>query len=190
MGTRSDYFRNLMFWKTKAGANGVLAKTSPLIDIKVMTEVRQMISDKITAIALTVPGDGNSHKWFSPKPWIDDSAVIKTYSEFRIMNAGFGNRKPAGDGMVYKDCPLCLRNGIIASNNEIHVLVECKAMEVFRNSCGVGRTIDMLRSVNPAKSSAEIFKHLLDDGDALKVAKRAQDLYYIKRGWIKLMGFE
>ena len=164
--------------------------TAPVIHSRVASSVKLMISSKRTAIALSPPKLGNNHKWYSPKPWVDDSIVIKTFAEFRLMNAGLGNRRPVGDKAVYKTCALCAAKGILSVNNEIHVIVECSSMTIFRNSCGIGEVIELYKSILPHYTAIDIYKRLLDDGDVRRVARRAYDLYYMKKGWARLMGLE
>ena len=190
LGVKSEYFRYLLHWRKTSGVSGALSKAAPVIHSKVVSEIKLMIRSKSTAAALTLPKVGNNHKWYSPRPWVDDSVAIKTFAEFRLMNAGLGNRKPLGDGVTYKTCPLCAAKGILSANNEIHLAIECTSLNIFRNSCAIGKVIDLYKAVCPQYTPMDIYKLLLDDGNAQRVLNRAHDLYYMKRGWARLMGLE
>ena len=59
----------------------------------------------------------------------------KTYHEFMCMNAGLGNRTPLDGRVRTTHCPLCPNSA--GSLNEIHVLMECPALEEKRDASGI-----------------------------------------------------
>ena len=126
-------------------------------------------------------------KWFSLKPWVSDSAVSKMFAEFRICNIGIGNRKPAGDGNIYKLCPLCRKAGKIALNNEVHLVIECPYMEQYRQACTVGPFIAGVRSMKPQISSLKLYSMFVSDDNGSEVKNKAISLYSMKLGWHLLM---
>ena len=85
-----------------------------------MKEVISMVHrQKKTTFALSMPGSSTACPWFSLKPWVSDSGVSKIFAEFRTCNSGLGNRGPAKNGIRYKLCPLCYKQGVMALNNEV-----------------------------------------------------------------------
>ena len=70
------------------------------------------------------------------------------------------------------------------------MLVDCPAMEQYRNGCTLGPFIRAYRSLKPQFSSVKIFALYLNDKDPENVKKKALTLYHMKVGWHKLMNIE
>ena len=123
LGSKSPYTRYLLKWKESTKCFGLSSK-----QIKA-TVKRAAISSiykeqRLTcATTFAMNGPGNHSRWFSPKPWVNDSATSRIISQFRACNSQLGNRGPARNGEFYKLCPLCSRLGISALNNEVLLLV-------------------------------------------------------------------
>ena len=121
-GTKSPYTRFLL--KIKAESN-CLHLNSDHIRKSVKTSAINNILDQLratstTSFALMPLGSSCSRlPWFRPKPWVSDSGISRIISSFRTCNTGLGNRGPAKNGQFYKLCPLCLRTGTKALNNEV-----------------------------------------------------------------------
>ena len=185
MGMKSEYFRNLCKWKALTGVNGIWNNNiQELVNKAAMKYVLNQQLSKPTAMALNHPQGNN---WFSHKAWIGDDLLVKNFAEFRVMNAGLGNRKPAPDGGVHKECVLCSRKGLAAKNDEVHLVIDCQSMAPFRNTCSIGSFVRVYKSLN--WESVEIFKLLLDDSREGDLDQKLRDLLYMKCGWSKIMGF-
>ena len=126
-------------------------------------------------------------QWFTPKSWVSDSCISKVFAEFRSSNIGIGNRKPAGDGNFYKLCPLCKKQGIVAPNNEVHLVVECPSMEIYRNNCSIGPFLKGFKSLNPQISPLKLYSLILCDERPDEIRAKAIGLYSMKLGWHSLM---
>ena len=66
-------------------------------------------------------------------------------------------------GKAYKQCPLCLRNGLQWKLNEEHVITRCPALDYERKSLGVDQYLD-LRSQTQLASCYRQFKDYLGGG--------------------------
>ena len=122
LGDESSYSRYLLQWKEKADCYGLNKENiRKALKKAAMKDVLSMIPRcKTTLFAMSTPGSSPRNPWFNLKPWVSDSGISKIFAEFRCCNAGLGNRGPANNGRRYKLCPLCLKNGRLALNNEVN----------------------------------------------------------------------
>ena len=122
----------------------------------------------------------------------------QTIAAFRMQNTGRGNRDnsranwtTADDQGMVKVCQLC-QNGI---NNEIHLLIECRAMDTFRedNFIGEQSLLEILDKyhgpveckyrllMNIAAKAGNHFKKQLALGKLLKHALHVADEIWISK---------
>ena len=149
--------------------------------------LRQRMIAGTTCFAMNPPhGFSRTQQWFKHKPWVSDTLTSKILAQFRLCNAGLGNRAPAADGNFYKLRPLCKRKGIFALNNEVHMVIDCPELACHRKICGLGPFISIHRAMNPHISSLKLYALFLDDSHNEKLQKRAIDLYSMKMAWCNL----
>ena len=67
------------------------------------------------------------------------------------------------------------------------MLVDCEALQTYRDSCSVGPFVAAFRQGNPSVSSVRIFALFLNDGDPSKFKEKALSLHHMKIGWHTLM---
>ena len=121
-GTKSPYTRSLLKIKTESDClNFSPDQIKKSVKAKAITNILdQLRATSTTSFALSSMGSSCSKlPWFRPKPWVSDSGISRIISSFRTCNSGLGNRGPAKNGQFYKLCPLCLKTGIKALNNEV-----------------------------------------------------------------------
>ena len=120
LGNKSSYTIYLNKWKTKIDAFGIgfdqVSKNAKHYAIR--NSMSKWYKTQKSCFAMNPP---SHYQWFKPKPWISDSTLSKVYASFRTCNASLGNRAPIGERKVYKLCPLCENNGLVAINNEVSV---------------------------------------------------------------------
>ena len=97
------------------------------------------------------------------KPWLSDSKTSEAYAGFRSMNCRLGNRYPTDTGLVLEKCPFCMKMMIQATNNEIHLLVDCPSFQTLRDASGLSKIIHAHRAAAPMATSRETYIYLLDD---------------------------
>ena len=92
-------------------------------------------------------------------------------------------------GKAYKQCPLCLRNGLQWKLNEEHVITRCPALDYERKSLGVDQYLD-LRSQTQLASCYRQFKDYLGgvNAPALTMARRAGIIQTMMATWIQYAG--
>lgn len=121
LGNKSPYFRYLMKWKKEndvfdlppKGIKKNIRKTA----ITYVTSQQKITG--VTTFSMNFPGSSKASQWFRPRPWVSDSGISQILSLYRSCNLGLGNRGPCMNGMQYKLCPLCSKNGVKALNNEV-----------------------------------------------------------------------
>ena len=143
-----------------------------------------------TTFVMKVPKHSGSKTLFRMKPWISDSGTSKVFSRFRCLNAGLGNRGLASNKQFYRHCPLCEKDGVVAPNNEVHLLVACPALESYRAKCGVGAFLNAMRILRPAISLSKLYSLYLSDCDTSKIKQRALSLYYMLKAWHDELGID
>lgn len=121
-GSKNPYTKYLL--KLKADCN-ILSLTTPNFIRKsvhkaaIASVLQEQKSTYLTTFAMNGPESSSNHRWFKPKAWVNDSGSSKIFAQFRACNTGLGNRGPAADGQFHKLCPLCIKNGVKALNNEV-----------------------------------------------------------------------
>ena len=120
-GSSSPYLKYLNKWKTATNSFGIhqkqIRKNVKHYAIKDVHDRQHATSS--TSFPLNCPGTMPANRWFSPKPWINDSGFTKIFAEFRSCNARLGNRGPTKDGRFFKLCPLCSTDSAPQLNNEV-----------------------------------------------------------------------
>lgn len=126
MGSRSPYFRYLLKWKQATDSFDLhpsqIRKSVHRAAILDTVSKQKLVSS--STFAMSFPGTSSVSQWFRPRPWVSDSGLSQIISSFRSCNSGLGNRGPANNGVQYKLCPLCLRNGVRALNNEVFSIIK------------------------------------------------------------------
>ena len=119
LGSKSPYTRYLLKWKESTNCFGLSPKQikATVNRAAISSVFREQKLTCITTFAMN--GPDNHPQWFSPKPWVNDSATSRIIAQFRACNSRLGNRGPARNGEFYKLCPLCSKIGIMALNNEV-----------------------------------------------------------------------
>ena len=118
---------------------------------------------------------------------MNDSALSKIFAKFRACNVSLGNRGYARDGRRSKLCFLCEKNDIISLNNECHMLIDCPAMEPYRQTCAIGTFISVYKTLQPSISSVKLMSLYLSDSPGTDIKSRCLALYYMQTGWEQLM---
>jgi hypothetical protein len=67
------------------------------------------------------------------------------------------------------------------------MLIDCTAMDPYRNSCELANFISAYRRTNQQISSLKLFARFLNDHDPKLMQKRALSLYTMQLGWHHLM---
>ena len=121
LGQKSPYFRYVLKWKEKTESFDLTPTQIKKVVKKaaISSIIMQQKITSTTTFSMTPPGSSPSNQWFKPKSWVSDSGISQIFAQFRSCNAGFGNRGPAKNGMIYKLCPLCAKNNQKALNNEV-----------------------------------------------------------------------
>ena len=70
---------------------------------------------------------------------------------------------------------------------QVHLLVDCPALEPFREMCEIGPFVKFYRSLSPKYSSVKIYALYLSEKSAEAMRKKALSLYSMKVAWHKLM---
>ena len=184
---KSEYLKHLCKLK-----NSCQISSSSLSRIKKQIKVlaiRGVESERekycISTFSMNLPNTFN--QWFKLKPWVSDSALSKIFAEFRACNASLGNRGYNFDGRLSKICILCNNSGIIALNNECHMLFDCSAMEPYRQSCDIGVFISMYKDMYPLIASVKLMSLYLSDLPGSNITQRALSLYYMRKSWEALI---
>ena len=141
----------------------------------------------VTTFAMSKPKSSGNQTWFKRKTWVNDSAYSKTLAQFRACNIGLGNRGPASNGQRYKLCPLCKKVGFVALNNEVHLLMECPSLELYRSNSILGPFITANKILNPSISNLKLYSKFLDDRNIDNLKNRIVAMYSMKYAWHTLM---
>ena len=122
-GGSSSYMKYLNKWKDATNSYGInptqIRKNINHYAIKSIHNMQHATST--TSFALNCPGTISTNRWFTPKPWINDSGFTKMFAEFRNCNTRLGNRGPTKDGRFFKLCPLCSTTSSPQLNNEVPI---------------------------------------------------------------------
>ena len=120
-GFQSSYTKYLIKWKKATNCLDLPPKQikSSVTRAAIAKVIEQQKSTLTTTFAMNAPPPSLTKHWFKPKNWVTDGGYSKIYSEFRVSNVGLGNRGPAKNGEFYKLCPLCIKSGVSALNNEV-----------------------------------------------------------------------
>ena len=70
------------------------------------------------------------------------------------------------------------------------MLINCTAMDEFRNNCEIGQFISMHKRSQPLISSAKLYSLFLNNSLCNNLKKRILSLYHMKIGWCRLMGID
>ena len=121
LGLKSPYFRYLLKWKHVTDSFDLhpaqIRKSVHRAAVIDTVSKQKLVSS--STFAMSFPGSSPTSRWFRPAPWVSDSSLSQIISCFRSCNSGIGNRGPAKNGVQYKLCPLCLKIGVRALNNEV-----------------------------------------------------------------------
>ena len=74
-------------------------------------------------------------KCFKRQPYVFEHLHLDTIAQFRLSNAGLGNRSPRWAGFFYdriKKCPLCT-----SAVSEDHIILSCRSVENERKNLGI-----------------------------------------------------
>ena len=185
LGNQSDYLKHLCHLKNRTNTFGVsLQQAKKLIKVQAISSVKsEREKYSVSTFSMSIPT--TFKQWFKMKPWVTDSVLSKTFSEFRSCNASLGNRGYTEDGRQSKLCFLCENNGIVALNNDM--LFECSAMEPYRHTCDLSTFISIYRDLYPSISSIKLMSMYLSDVSGTNITQRAISLYHMKMGWKTLM---
>ena len=189
-GLHVPYTKNLVKWMKEANTT---IQSSALIkkDIhrsSISYVMNEYYRCSTTSFAMSPPLNTCSQKWFKLKTWVSDSAYSKTLAQFRCCNSGLGNRGPTKGGSFFKLCPLCEKQGIRTLNNEVHMIIECPSLKLYRESCYLGQFVCTHRALNPTISSIKLYSLFLEDSSPDKMKLKASCLYSMKVAWHTLMG--
>ena len=189
-GLSMPYTKHLVGWMNKGNSTvttpDLIKKNIKRAAIRYVRE--EQIRTRVTSFALTMPYGTKVQRWFQPKSWVSDSGFSKILAEHRCCNAGYGNRGPAKDGCFYKLCPLCFKQGVVALNNEVHVIIECPCLEAYRSAVMLGDFIRGHRALRRRVSSVTLYSLFLSDYCPDKMQEKALCLYSMKVAWHSLMG--
>ena len=190
MGNKSQYYRYLLRIKRTYGAFGLSqAQIKNKLDQAAIEDVLSQLKRSNTSMfATSTPGRCSRYQWFRAKTWVNDTASSKLYNEFRTCNTRMGNRGPTKDGRLFKLCPLCKEKGHDFPNNEIHLLIVCPEMTLYRNSCFLGSFIRIHRNLVPSISPAKLYSLFLDDRNIEDIDDKIQCLFHMKTAWENKMG--
>ena len=67
------------------------------------------------------------------------------------------------------------------------MLIDCPAMEPYRQTCAIGPFIDVYKSLQPSISSVKLMSLYLSDSPGTNIKSKALSLYYMQKGWENLM---
>ena len=128
-------------------------------------------------------------QWFKLPNYVNDSATIGVLNRCRAGDSGLGNRRPNSLGKAYKQCPLCLRKGLVWKLDEEHVITRCPALDFERNSLGVTQYMDIRNQGHQASYSRQ-FKEYLggDNAPATTMARRAGIIQTMISTWLHYAG--
>ena len=185
MGNNSAYYRNLM--KVKSSLNVFGCSESQIKTASHRSAIHYVLKEQArcssTTFAMSKPGKMSRYKWFKTKPWVEDSLTVKIFNEFRSCNAGLGNRGPTKDGYFYKLCPLCRENGLIAINNEVHMVIDCPGLSQSRNMCSLGKFVNSMRRIFPTISSVKLYSLYMSDDRSEEISEKSYCLFSMKDAW-------
>ena len=71
---------------------------------------------------------------------------------------------------------------------QVHLLVDCPALEPYRDTCDIGPFVRFYQSISPKYSSVKIYALYLSEKSVELMRKKALSLYSMKVAWHKLMG--
>ena len=187
LGVKSAYTKALLKYRSSTSTMGLslcqMKKKVFSLAIQAVKEERTKYS--VSSFSMSCPSSFS--QWFKPKPWVNDSALSKIFAQYRACNASLGNRGYTRDGRLSKLCILCEKIDIVALNNECHMLIDCPAMEPYRQTCAIGPFIDVYKSLQPSISSVKLMSLYLSDSPGTNIKSIALSLYYMQKGWENLM---
>ena len=140
MGVRSSYYRYLRNIKESLDAFGLNKRQikATVHQAAINYVVEQQKAVWTSTFAMSKPSLGGRYKWFKLKSWLNDTPRCKIFNTFRICNAGLGNRGPTKNGQIHKLCPLCIKKGTLAINNEVYEISKAYTQYMsnkFRFTC-------------------------------------------------------
>ena len=68
------------------------------------------------------------------------------------------------------------------------MLFDCASMRRYRDSCCLGKFIDIYRKMQPQISSQKLYSLYMSDSVCTDLKERILSLYHMKLGWHTLMG--
>ena len=101
-------------------------------------------------------------KCFKKQPYVFEHQHLDTIAQFRLSNAGLGNRSPRWAGFFHQrltQCPLCT-----SAVSEDHVILSCPSTESERKSLGI--TFYRNRCQDKGWSEKETFSALVNGSDS------------------------
>ena len=101
-------------------------------------------------------------KCFKKQPYVFEHQHLDTIAQFRLSNAGLGNRSPRWAGFFHQrltQCPLCT-----SAVSEDHVILSCPSTESERKSLGI--TFYRNRCQDKGWSEEETFSALVNGSDS------------------------
>ena len=189
--TRSPYYKLLMSHRgsvdrtfpSKASLSKCLTQKS------IQETLILRMSTPVTTIGLSIPKSQPS-SCFQFKSWVRDSWFSKVFARFRSGCVGLGNRVPLPNGVTYKHCPLCIRDGIFVTNSELHLVMSCPSLVSARQNCMIQIFINTHSGRLSGLSVLSVYRMLLDDLHPWPLMDRIISLGYMKTTWNTLMGIE
>ena len=162
-GFQSSYTKYLIRWKKATNCLDLPPKQikTSVTRAAIAQVIEQNKSTLTTTFAMDAPSPSMIKQWFRPKSWVTDGGYSKIYSEFRVSNIGLGNRGPAKNGVFYKLCPLCIKSGVTALNNEVRCLnwSITKIGTLLNFRCIYSSTVQNYPSTEQPVASEHIFLH-------------------------------
>ena len=124
-GTQNPYTRYLMRMKSDSNIVSLSPKLikNSVHRAAVVSVLDQQKQTYQTTFAMNGADSTSKERWFRLKSWVTDSSSSRLIAQFRACNIGLGNRGPTVDGQFFKLCPLCLKTGVKALNNEVNSLI-------------------------------------------------------------------
>ena len=191
LNTRSPYYKMLMSHRGSLDSTfPSKASLSRCLTQKSLQETLLLRrSTPATTIGLSLPKSQPS-SCFQFKFWVQDSWLSKVFARFRSGCVGLGNRVPLPNGVTYKHCPLCLRDGTFVTNSEFHLVMSCPSLDSARRNCMIQTFINIHSGRLSRSPVLSVYRMLLDDLYPWPLKDRMISLGYMKTAWNTLMGIE
>ena len=71
---------------------------------------------------------------------------------------------------------------------QVHMLIGCPHLSVYRNACGVGKFVNFHRKLIPSISSVKLYALFLNDSNPEDIKDKATSLFNMKVGWLSKTG--